>query len=128
MEPNEPPPRQPPVVRWFKIYAALSAVLYLVPTALCLGLMFIELFIDPELLEENSLVTLKISSSLLLLLTVPMTILHVLPLFLGRSPRAWKFGLFLICLGIAGPCIPITAPMLKYWSTAETKAYFGIIE
>lgn len=112
---------RPQVVLWFKVYAAILALVYLGATLVSFGLLFVDRS-DPDMPEIVSLFL------LLLLGGTSLVCLGVFAaaIFLQPKPWVWIYDLVLICLGFTSVCsMPFCIPLLIFWLKPETKRQFG---
>lgn len=112
---------RPKVILWFKVYAAVLAVIYLGLAAASL-IFFLG---DPAELgtsREGALVI----GVLFLLMGLVLFGVFLLPLIVAPMPWLWTYDLVLICIGMTSACfIPACVPLLIFWMKPETKAHFG---
>jgi hypothetical protein len=111
----------PPVVRWFKVYAAVMAALYLLIVAA--GLFF--LFIPAEALGEDEMPP-WIMTLIFVGIGLPLLAAFAAAIFLPPRRWVWIYDIVLICLGLTS-CLtlPFCIALLIYWLKPEAKAYFG---
>ena len=113
----------PPVLTWFKLYAALMAVLYVF--CLFAGVLLLALpesaIDDPELDRAAQV----IYGSVLTLMGFVLAAAFSYALFAPRQRWVWIFDIVLIAFGMTSCCcMPVAIPLLIYWVKPETKAYF----
>lgn len=112
---------KPRVVKWFKVYCWILAVLYV----LTIPMSLVFLIVSPEELEMPWIVA-RAVGGILLILDVLLITASLLGAFLSPRPWVWIYGLILICLGMTSACfLPICIPLLIFWIRQETKAYYG---
>ena len=115
----------PPVVGWYKAYAAFMCVFYMACTALGFFL-----------LSNSSLVLanvrgltpaeLQIRAVILIVLGIVLLIAYVSALILPNSPRVWSYHAILIGLNLGNCCLWIaTIPLMIAWLKPQTQQYFG---
>lgn len=124
---------RPKVVKWFKVYCWVLAVLYLF--VVLAGLLQIILGIvfsgDPEYLascsnEDMPPVVMMIMGGVFLSMGLVLLVLSLMGVFLTPRPWVWVFSLVLICLGMTSACfLPFCIPLLLFWIKPETKDYYG---
>lgn len=112
---------QPPVVMWFKVYAAALALLY----ALCVIGGIALLIIPPDWLDSER-GELVFPGIIFVVMGLPFCALFVAGIFLPPRPWVWIFDLVLIAIGFGSCCIlPASIALLIFWIRPETRAYFG---
>lgn len=124
-----PPPfagGTPPVVTWFRVFAGLMALLYLVVMGMGIVLVVVggsaAQGMNPEGLEP------AILGVIYSVLGLVFGIAYAVGLFLPRKPWGWVAGIVLIAIGMTSICcLPATIPLLIFWLKPEAKAYFGRI-
>lgn len=118
MPPLGIPGTPPPVVKWFKVYAAVMCALYVLLIALG-GLWLV----IPDLAADEDA---WIMTVVFLAVGLPFLALFGAALFLPPKPWVWIYDIVLICLGFTS-CLtlPFCIALLVYWLKPETKAYFG---
>jgi len=120
-ERTQPSPEKPPVVKWFVVYSAFMAVLYL----LCViaGIFF---FIAEPSDRSRSAEEARITGIVFFIVGLLLFFPFAAGAFLPRKGWAWTFALVLICIGLTSMCcLPATIPLLIFWLKPETKTYFG---
>jgi hypothetical protein len=120
---SELPGQAPPVVFWYKLTMAATAVLYLVCAA---GSVFA--LANPNSLanEEMTATEWRTMGAILLAVCAPLGAVYTLPLFLPPSKGAWIFGIVLIAILLSSCCYwPFCIPILIYWLRDDNRAYFG---
>lgn len=113
--------QQPPVVMWFRIYAAALALLYVLVTVGGVAL----LFIPPEWLdsERDEMVFMGIVFAVM---GLPFAAVFIAGIFLPPRPWVWIYDLILIAIGFGSCCIlPASIALLIFWIKPETRTYFG---
>ncbi len=123
-----PPPSSygtPGVVTWFKVYAALMALVYLL--LMGLGIFMIVAGASLEGMEElQGDASPIVIGVLYAIMGFVFAIVFAVGLFLPRKPWGWIMGIVLIALGMTSLCcLPATIPLLIFWLKPEAKAYFG---
>lgn len=122
-----PPPSigTPPVITWFKVYAGLMALLYV----LFMGVGIFLVVAGGTMQELDNLrgeVEPVIIGVLYTILGLVFAVVYAIGLFLPRKPWGWIMGIVLIALGMTSLCcLPATIPLLIFWLKPEAKAYFG---
>ena len=117
------PPAVPPVVFWYKLTMAATALLYLVCVA---GSVFV--IAKPDLLADTEMnpTEWRALGAVGVAISAPLTVAYALPLFLPPSKGAWIFGIILIAFLLSSCCYwPFCIPILIYWLRDENRAYFG---
>lgn len=110
----------PKVLPWFKVYAALFALLYFVCVAGSLVFLVNPSWLDMERGEG------LIMGGLMIAICLPLGIAFVLSFVFEPKPWVWIYDLVLICIGLTSPCcMPASIPLLIYWLKPEVRAYFG---
>ncbi|HUP45086.1 MAG TPA: hypothetical protein VM779_06200, partial [Thermoanaerobaculia bacterium] len=106
----------PPVVTWFKVYAGIMCLLYLLVIA---GGVFFLLI--PATEEEAWIMGLVFFA-----IGLPLLAVFAASLFLPPKPWVWIYDIVLICLGFTS-CLtlPFCIALLIFWLKPETKVYFG---
>ena len=107
---------KPRVVIWFKVYSAILSLIY-----------FFTFIISPFLLLSNE-DDLIIMGFVFLILSIPLLLICILPIFLPRKPWVWIYSLVIIGLGMTGCCFPVCIPLLIFWIKPEVKKYYGYKE
>ena len=107
---------KPKVVIWFKVYSAILSLIY-----------FFTFIISPFLLLSNE-DDLIIMGFVFLILSIPLLLICILPIFLPRKPWVWIYSLVIIGLGMTGCCLPVCIPLLIFWIKPEVKKYYGYSE
>ncbi|HUP43957.1 MAG TPA: hypothetical protein VM779_00450 [Thermoanaerobaculia bacterium] len=116
--PPQIPASAPPVVTWFKVYAGIMCLLYLLVIA---GGMFFLLFPDATDGEDA-----WIAGIIFFAIGLPLLVTFGASLFLPPKPWVWIYDIVLICLGFTS-CLtlPFCIALLIFWLKPETKVYFG---
>ena len=109
----------PPVVTWFKVYAGIMALIYLLMVGL--GMIF---FVFPDIADGED--DAWIAGMFMAAIGVPLLVLFAMGVFLRAKPWVWIYDLVLICIGFMS-CLtlPFCIALLIFWLKPETKAYFG---
>lgn len=110
-----PPPSSygtPGVVTWFKVYAALMALVYLL--LMGLGIFMIVAGASLEGMEElQGDASPIVIGVLYAIMGFVFAIVFAVGLFLPRKPWGWIMGIVLIALGMTSLCcLPATIPLL----------------
>jgi len=121
------PKAAPPVVTWFKVYAAGMALVYLAIAAMGgLFLVFAEDMAAPPGGSGDTTEVL-IMGAVYLVMGLGLAAVFLVPFVLGRGKGAWVYALVLICLGLTSVCcLPATIPLLVFWIKPQTKAWYGV--
>ncbi|MEM7700031.1 MAG: hypothetical protein AAF236_16670 [Verrucomicrobiota bacterium] len=120
-------PPKPKVVTWFKVYAWVLAVIYLI---LILAGVFLALmpsldFFDGEI-PEADLAMMPILGGVYVVFGLLFLVAFVIGIFTDRQRGAWVYNLVLICIGMTSGCfIAASVPLLIFWLKPECKAYYG---
>ena len=123
---NNPPinqcaPNLPKVVFWYKLYCGLMTFLYL-----ALIVVGIILIIFHKSIEPNDPMGMLMGGIMYVVIGFTLAIPFIISFFLPRKSWVWIYHLVLICLGLASCCcMPVTIPLLIFWISPETKAYFS---
>ena len=107
---------KPRVVIWFKIYSAILCLIYV-----------FTLTLSPFLLGSND-DELILAGVVFLILSIPLILICILPIFLPRKPWVWIYSLVIIGIGMTGCCLPVCIPLLIFWIKPEVKRYYGYKE
>jgi len=114
----------PTVVRWYKVYAAFMAALYVL---VVLGILALWAF-EAKWILDSEIPSIAWLAYLLffLLLSLALAAAFLAVFFLAPKPWVWVYHLILICLGLSSPCLlPACVPLLIFWLKPETRAYYG---
>jgi hypothetical protein len=114
---------RPPVLVWYRVYAAAMALLYL----LCVlgGAAFL-VFRDQLADRETPPEAVIIYGVILAGMGLVFAIAYLAAFFLPRARWAWIYHLVMICIGLTSCCtIPASVPLLIFWLKPETQDYFG---
>jgi len=113
----------PPVVIWYKVYAGLMAVMYLLVLVGGIALPLIA----PEEVDLDADDPPAWAVSLVVgCVSLPFAAAYVAAFFVPVKPWAWIYHLVLICIGFTSVCCMLASiPLLIFWLRPETKAYFG---
>lgn len=119
------PAGPPPVVGWYKGYAAFMAFLYL----LCaIGGFFLIKYMDVVVAgtPNISAVELKVRGFVLIAIGIVLFTAYVAALLLPNTPGVWVFHIVLIAIGLSSCCLwPATIPLMIAWLKPETQSWFG---
>ena len=107
---------KPRVVVWFKVYSAILCLIY-----------FFTFILSPFFLLSND-EELIIYGMVFLILSIPLFLVCILPIFLPRRPWVWIYSLVIIGFGMTGCCLPACIPLLIFWIKPEVKKYYGYSE
>ncbi len=107
---------KPKVIIWFKIYSGILSFIY-----------FLTFITSPLFLLSSDQESI-IYGILFLILSIPLFIISILPIFLPKKPWVWIYSLVLIGLGMTGCCFPVCIPLLIFWIKPEVKRYYGYKE
>lgn len=113
---------RPPVIVWFRVYAATMALVQLVAVAMVVLRMWQRTNADVYVRDRDADVVLLV----LLLVFLFFLGFFVVATFVPYKPWGWSVGLVAIGLGCSGIVgMIICVPMLLYWLKPITKAAFG---
>jgi hypothetical protein len=113
------PPTAPPVLTWYRVYAAVMAGMYAVVAAY---FVVWPMIVPTQATNLPGWVLPVIGACV----SLPFLGVYVAALFLPRKRWVWVYHLVLICIGLTSVCcIPVCIPLLIYWLKPETKRYFG---
>lgn len=122
-----PPPSSgtPTIVMWFKIYAALMALVYLL--LMGLGIFMVVAGAAVAGMEEfQGGAEPVVVGVVYAIMGLVFFVAYAFGLFLPRKPWGWIVGIVLIAIGMTSICcLPATIPLLIFWLKPEAKAYFG---
>jgi len=107
---------KPRVVIWFKVYSAILCLIY-----------FFTFILSPFFLLSND-EELIIYGLVFLILSIPLFLICILPIFLPKRPWVWIYSLVIIGFGMTGCCFPACIPLLIFWIKPEVKKYYGYSE
>ena len=111
----------PLAFRWFRVYCALLAVLYL--GIVGLGVWF--LFGTPEEWELPLLAS-RLIGTVFILTGFFLAFAAALGPFLPQRDWAWLFGFALLCLGLTSiVLLPLSLPIMIFWRKEPVKTWFG---
>jgi hypothetical protein len=115
------PMHAPAVWNWYRVYAGLMAVMYLV---LLVGGTTVPLW-APEEVDADDPPPWAISL-IVGCVSLPFAAAYVAAFFLPLKPWAWVYHLVLICVGLTSACcMAASIPLLIFWIKPEARAYFG---
>ena len=117
---------QPPVVKWYRVYAIAMTVLYFLVSALFI----LAFFLRPDAKELNDMPAAFYYGYLTIMVLMCLVLFgaFLVSLFLKPKPWTWIYHMVLICLGLTSPCcLPASVPLLIYWIKPEVRSYFGRI-
>jgi hypothetical protein len=115
------PPTRPRVVSFFKIYALVLGMVYLLAVGL---LCFLIQGAASHVQALPSAV--RYGRVGLILLCAVLSLAFLAVPFLPRRPWVWGYGLACIVLGMTSfVVIPLALPLLLFWIKPETKSYFA---
>jgi hypothetical protein len=100
---------RPPVIAWFRVYAATCFVFYV-------GFVAIWLYFTPGDLTRSVGVS---------LIAVALGAVFGVGTFVPYKPWGWTLGLVAISLGLVSCTLFVAVPLLVAWMQPETKAAFG---
>lgn len=118
----------PAVVKWFRVYSAILAVIYGVLFLACAVGMFFALRAPAGFWQEIDTPAFFAYGYLVFLLLMSLVLggVFVGSFFFPRKPWAWTFDFVLICMGFTSACfIPFSVPLLVFWLRDEAKVYFN---
>ena len=115
----------PPVVGWYKAYAAFMAVMYF----FCIVGGALMLKYANEMVADSPTTTLaevKIRAAVLMILGIVLFIAYVVALVLPKSSGAWVYHIVMIAIGLTSCCLwPVTIPLIIAWLKPPTQQWFG---
>lgn len=109
----------PPVVRWYRLYAAATALLFMAVAAVFPTL----LAIDPSASQRHDGDAL--AAWLLGVMGALGAIFYGVAAAAPVKPWGWTLGLVAICLGLTGCTAVLAVPLLVFWMKPEVKSAFG---
>jgi len=113
----------PPVVFWYRMYAAAMALLYAAVTVGGLAMIF---FRDELADQATPVEEIVITGVILIAMGGLFFVIFALGTFLPPRPWAWILGIVLIGVGMTSCCcLPASIPLLVFWLKPEAQAYFG---
>ncbi len=121
-------PSTPGVVKWYRVYAAILAVIYAVLLLACIVGTFFAFRAPADFWQNADMPPFFLYGYLVFLSLLSLVLggVFVASFFIPRQSWAWTYHIVLICLGLSSACfIPICVPLLIYWLKPEAKAYFG---
>jgi hypothetical protein len=112
-------PLEPPVWKWYRVYAGVMGGLYLLITIGGVALAVFAPNIDGEQMG-------LFMGAMYAIISLPFTAAYIAAFFIPRAPWAWVYHLVLICIGLSSVCcLPVTIPLLIQWLKPVTKQFFG---
>lgn len=119
---------KPTVITWFKVYAIVMAIIYLMVLLAGIGL-----FAFPNLAPEefatgspDEKIMVYIYGVVFVVLGAALFVAYLFGVILKPKPWVWIFNMVLICIGLSGcPTLFASIPLLIFWLKPETKAYYG---
>ncbi|HEX9930698.1 MAG TPA: zinc ribbon domain-containing protein [Pyrinomonadaceae bacterium] len=106
---------------WYRIYAAMMALLYAGVAALGIFIVFFAPASNKRD-EADPMLVGGIYAVIGVIFFLPFAAALVLP----KKPWTWIYHIVLICIGMTSCCLlPFTIPLLINWLKPETKAFFG---
>jgi MFS family permease len=112
-------PLEPPVWKWYRVYAGVMAAMYLLVTVAGVVLAVLAPDSDGEPFP-------RFIGLMYAVIGVPFAAAYLAAFFIPRAPWAWIYHLVLICIGLTSICcMPATIPLLIYWLKPEAKQFFG---
>lgn len=121
IEDDQWPPAPPDRWSWFAAYCSgMGALCFFCWLA---GVIF--LTADADLVAFNPDEARSMGIWLVLSCT-PLTLMFASAPFLPRKPWAWRFGLFLIALGLLTVCcLPLAVPLLMGWLRQDIRGWYS---
>ena len=113
----------PPVMKWFRIYAGLMAALY----SLCaIGSLFMYKYASLIADEEMSELEARIMAIIFFVLCFVLAAVFLVPFFVKRKSWVWVYDVALIGIGLSGGCtiIPCLFLLLAFIKP-EVQQLFG---
>lgn len=112
-------PLEPPVWKWYRIYAGLMAAMYMLVT---IGGVLVAVLV-PDVNEDSMPMVMGLVYGCI---GAPLAAAYIGAFFVPRQPWAWIYHMVLICIGLTSVCcMPATIPLLIHWIKPETKRFFG---
>ncbi len=114
-------PDRPKVIFWFRVYAGLMTVIYVLLAASSL-IFFLADPADLDTSKEGA----RLLGIVFLILGAVLAGVFFLPFIARPEPWLWIYDLVLICIGMTSACVlPVCIVLLIFWIKPETKAHFG---
>lgn len=123
--PSSVPSGPPPVVGWYKAYAAFMVVIYLLCT---IGGFFLLQYASVIVANSptTSLAETKIQGGVLMVIGIALFIAYVVALILPNTPGSWIYHIVMIAIGLTSCCLwPVAIPLLIAWLKPKTQQFFG---
>ena len=119
----EAPLIRPQVVTWFKVYAGLMTLVYLLVAVM--GLLLLIPGLIPADTGEDALF-MKVGAVMYLGFGLVFGGAFAVALATKGQSWAWVYNLVLICLGLTS-CLflPVCVPLMIFWLKPEVKAFYG---
>ena len=115
------PEKAPGVILWYRIYNALTALMYFGLAGFFWWVKSVDLdFSSPE--EEMELI---VMAWVFLVVGLPLGFFYLACCFMTYRRWHWVLGFFSIGIGLTGCCLPVCIPILIFWLKPETKAWLG---
>ncbi len=120
---------RPKVVKWFKVYCWVLAVLYAFVILFSIPFFIMSVnpeFMTPESEEEMPPVVALLMGILVSGMGLMLLVMSLMGVFLRPRPWVWIFSLVMICFGMTSACfLPACIPMLLFWIKQDVKDYYG---
>jgi len=120
---------RPKVVKWFKVYCWVLAVLYIL--VMLFSIPYFIMFFNSEVMTSDSGDEMPPIVGLIMALAfliggLVLLILSLMGVFLTPKPWVWVFSLVVICFGMTSACfLPFCIPLLIFWLKPAVKDYYG---
>ena len=114
---------EPPVMKWFRVYAGFMAALYI----LCaIGSLFMYAYASSMADEETSELEVRIMAIILFVICFVLAVAFLVPFFVERKRWVWVYNVVLIALGLGSGCTIIPCLfLLLAWIKPEVQRLFG---
>jgi hypothetical protein len=111
---------KPKVLIWFRVYLALLCLTYVL--VMLFG--FLDAFF-PALRVESPDEKDVIAGWICMIGGAVFLTVSIVPFLIKPRPWVWFYDLLVICMGMVSCClIPLSIPLLIFWTKPETKSYF----
>lgn len=114
-------PSTPAVWRWYIIYCAVMALLYV----MAIGIGIFMLVADFDLTGTDALI-LQIQGGLFVGLGIILFLMFAAGPLVPKKTWGWIYGMVLIGISFTSMCcLPFGIPLLIFWIKPETQRFFG---
>jgi hypothetical protein len=121
--PDAPRPA-PPIIKWYRLYCILMALLFLMGVSAGVALLVNQAAILAAFQGRVSPADLSLRFTIIVGVCGVMCALNFIALFLPRRPWAWMYHIINIALG-SGGCALLMIVLLIFWIKPEVQEYFG---